>query len=400
MNSRERVRKVINKQMPDRVPNGLGGCETAGLHLNAYKKLQNIFNIQNNTPRLGTFMANAVFEEDLILKMQGDTILLDSPNLCGAPLRWGKEQWKKTQIWDEDYMVAQAEVFVKDETGNYRWKNRDMFCPENSWYFDSKQTTDLMSEFTIPNPKDYVPQKAYLNDDYLRRLEENAKRLYNETELSLTMGESITDLQIQPGGFVGSMVLMIEEPEIMHELLEKSVDAALKQLILLNQAIGKYVDTLLIAQDLGDNRGIIMGANLWREIYKPHYKRLFSGWKQITDMKINMHSCGAISELIPDLIECGLDILNPIQLSAKGMKANELKSKFGKDIVFWGGAYDAQLFTVNKSYEEIYFVVSNNIKILKKGGNYIFSGVHNLPADLPETHIKAMLDAWCDNKEY
>ena len=117
-------------------------------------------------------------------------------------------------------------------------------------------------------------------------------------------------------------------------------------------------------------------------------------------MKINLHSCGAVSTILEDLIECGVDIFNPVQTSANGMSPEVLKEQFGDRIVFFGGAYDAQLLPHTLSYSEVFSAVSNNLKILGNGGGYIFAGVHNLPADMPEHHIKAMMDAYFANRDY
>jgi uroporphyrinogen decarboxylase len=115
-------------------------------------------------------------------------------------------------------------------------------------------------------------------------------------------------------------------------------------------------------------------------------------------MKINFHSCGSIEEIMDDLIECGVDVLNPVQTSAANMDPKRLKERYGKDIVFWGGAYDAQTIDPSASYEEVYRTVYDNIKIFAEGGNYIFSGVHNMPPLMPDHHLKAMLDAYHDAK--
>jgi uroporphyrinogen decarboxylase len=199
---------------------------------------------------------------------------------------------------------------------------------------------------------------------------------------------------------VNTMMLMLEEPDIMHALLEKSVDVALKHLKQLDQAVGKYVDILSIAHDFGDNRGVMIGDELWREIYKPHYKKLFQGWHSITNMKINLHSCGSIASIMDDLIECGVDIINPVQTAAADMSAESLKSRFGEKVIFYGGAYDAQKIPHTMTYDEVYRAVYQNIKVLGKGGNYLFAGVHNLSAEMPEHHIKAMIDAYFDARQY
>ncbi len=402
MTSRQRVRAVLNHQMPDRVPNGLGGCETEGLHIVAYDHLQNILGVSPcPPPRMDTFMTNAVFEEPVIRAMDGDIILLASPNMCKSELRGDVDhQWKEQQLWGKTFRVPVADRFRDMSNGTIVWETAGgAVCPKGAYFFDHLSTTDLMADFGVPDPDKFHPRDT-LDDRMLRNLEDAARRLYEETDLSICLGESITDLQVAPGGMIGSMVLMMEEPDIMKEFLQKSVDAGLKQIALLQQAVGKYVDILSVAHDFGDNRGVTIGDNLWREIYKPYYKQYFEGWRKISTMKVNLHSCGSVSSIMGDLIECGVEVFNPVQTSAANMSAASLKERFGKDVVFWGGAYDAQLIRTTASYDEVYRTVYDNIKVLGAGGNYIFAGVHNLPATMPEAHLKAMIDAYRDARDY
>jgi uroporphyrinogen decarboxylase len=402
MTSRERVRAVINHQIPDSVPNGLGGCETAGLHVLTYDRLQNVLGVEKTPPRLDTFMVNAAFEEDVIKAMKGDIILLASPQMCKSDLRgdgWEK-QWKTQDLWGKKFRVSVKDNFDVKDDGSVVWTtSNNVVCPPGAFFFDSLGSTDLFAEVDIPSPDIWNPPHD-MQDNVLRSLENAAKHLNEETDLSICLGETITDLQIQPGGMVGSMILMKEEPDVMGEFLQKSVDAGLAQLKLLDQAVGKYVDILSIAQDFGDNRCVTIGAGLWREIYKPYYKQLFQGWKKITKMKSNLHSCGAVSSILGDLIECGVEIFNPVQTSANEMSPASLKERFGDNMVFWGGGYDAQMFQQTDSYDTVYQKVLETVNTFKIGGGYIFAGVHNLPADICETHLKAMLDAWNDAKMY
>ena len=401
MNARERVRAVLEHRIPDRVPNGLGGCETAGMHLVTYDRLQEILGCTPELPRLDTFMTNAVFEEPVIRTMDGDIILLDSPRMCQSRLRGNNcDGWKEQHLFGKKFLVSDKEIFLPQKDGTTVWQTcGNAVCPKGGFYFDHTQPTDLMAELEISDPDAYRPDPE-IPEPLLRHLEEQAKRLYEETDLSICLGETIHDLQVSPGGMINTMLLMVEEPQIMHAFLEKSVETGLKQLKQLDQAVGKYVDILSIAHDFGDNRGVTVGDALWREIYLPHYKKFFGGWKSITGMKINLHSCGAVSSILDDLIDCGMDIFNPVQTSAENMSADSLKEQFGNRLVFWGGAYDAQLLPAAMTYEEVYRAVYQNIKILGAGGNFIFSGVHNLPADMPKHHIKAMMDAYFDARSY
>lgn len=402
MTSRERVQAVLAGKIPDRIPNGLGGCETEGLHIMAYDTLQKVLGVERKPPRLDTFMTNAVFETDVIRAMGGDICLLASPNMCPSDLRGEgiESQWKEQELWGRTFSVPVREQFHVREDGATIWDSAGgAICPPGEYLFDHIGYTDLLAEFDTPDPDQFHPRDT-IPDEVLSKLEKAAKMLYNETDLSLCLGESITDLQVAPGGMIGSMVLMKEEPDIMRALLQKCVDAGLKQIKLLDQAVGKYVDILSVAHDFGDNRDVTIGAPLWREIYKPYYKQFFEGWRKITDMKVNLHSCGSISSIIGDLIECGVQILNPVQISASGMTPKSLKERFGRDVVFWGGAYDAQIIPARAAYEEVYASVAENIHTLGEGGGFIFAGVHNLPATMPEHHLRAMLDALRDNGVY
>lgn len=402
MNSRQRVRAVINHQLPDRVPNGLGGCETAGLHVLAYGTLQKLLGAGNAPPRVNTFMANAVFEEDVLRAIQGDILLIASPRMCKAPLRGSQSaaRWREQALWGKTFRVPVGEAFSCRPDGTLVWETAGgVVCPPGSFYFDSDRPLDLLAEIEIPDPEDYHPPEGF-TDDFLRGLERTAKTLYSETEYALCLGETLTDLQLAPGGQVGLMVLMKQAPQVLHALLDKAVRGALKQLEQLEQAVGRYVDILCIAHDFGDNRGVTIGEALWREIYKPHYRALFGGWRRRTGMKVMLHSCGAVHALLDDLIECGVDIFNPVQLSACGMEPAGLKARFGGRLVFWGGGYDAQLVHEDESCETVYEKVRQNLAALKAGGGYIFAGVHNLPARVPAGHLQAMLNAWRDGREY
>lgn len=405
MNSRERVRTVLDKRIPDRIPCGLGGCETAGLHLLAYEKLQNVLKTPRRKPRLDTFMMNAVFEMDVIEALGIDIVLLASPRMCRSRFRGpdNEKEWKAQNLWGRTFRVPAGETFTNNPDGSMTWDTAgNKECPAGGMFFDkipSGLEADLKLDYEIPSPESYKPPHE-LPEIMIESLEEAARDLFVNTDKSICCGETIVDLQVAPCGFTGTMMLMMERPEIMHEYLDKSVSSALSQLKQLDRAIGKYADMLSIAHDFGDNRNVMIGAPLWRDIYKPHYKRLFTEWKKITRMKINFHSCGAIHEILPDLVECGVDVLNPVQTSANDMEAATLKDKFGSDLVFFGGGYDAQSIPAASGYDEVYSVVKRNCEILKKRGGFIFAGVHNLPGDIPETHIDAMLEAFRQSRNY
>jgi len=338
-------------------------------------------------------------EPSVLDAMAGDIILLDS-RMCPARF-WGngsEEEWKEEIFWGKKFQTPKAWNFRTEADGTIWW-GEGRKCPPGGIYFDAvppppNQRISLDAE-PKPTPDGYHPSHD-ISDEWLRRLEEEARWLYENTDYSITCGEMITDLQLKPGGIRAWWMRLVDEPEIAHEFLTKACDAGISQLKLLNQAVGKYADSLMIADDMGDVRGVTIGPDLWREIYKPHYKRLFTEWHKITKMKVSLHCCGSIYDILADLIECGVDIFNPVQISAQGMEPEKLKAEFGDKIIFYGGCFDAVQTPPHTPAEVVYDTVKKNIEAFSKGGGYIFAGVHNIPGDTPESHLHAMLDAYND----
>ena len=398
MTSRERVKRFLQGKKTDRIPNGLGACETAGLHACAYHKLKANLEIEDRQNRMYTFMSNSLFEPNVLDAINGDMIITGS-SLCPSKM-WGPDaaaQWKEYDFWGFPVQVPASSNFRRDSDGSWWWNERSK-CPPGGYYFDvppEKLTGRQKTENNNPLPADFRPSHE-IEPERLLPLEQSAKWLYQNTDFSLVCGETIQDLQHKPGGIEAWWMRMISEPGACHEFLDKAVDAALDQLRQLDSAVGEYCETLMIADDMGDGRGVTIGPDLWRKIYKPHYYSLFHGWHEITDMKVLMHNCGAIAEILEDIIECGVDIINPVQISAEGMNPKLLKDRYGDRIVFHGGVYDAVLLASAKSEQTVYDSVKENIEILSQGGGYIFAGVHNLPADMPSSHLRAMLQAYND----
>lgn len=398
MTSRERVRRFLAGQPVDRIPNGLGGCETAGLHNLAYHKLKRILGVNDSSNRVCTFMNNAIFEPSVLQAMGGDIVLLGS-RMCPSRF-WGPtagQAWKPLALWGIDLQVAKEWQFRKEPDGSCWWDDRSV-CPAGAFYFDPPVSSSVgmkLDQVDFPSPDDFHPSHE-LPESLLRRLEEDAKWLYENTDFAIFCGEMINDLQIRPGGTQSWWMQMVAEPEACHEFLEKAVEAGIAQLRQLDQAIGKYCAVLGIADDMGDTRGITMGPDLWRTIYKPHYKRFFTEWHKITRMKVNLHTCGAMSDILDDLVECGVDIYNPVQISANNMTPESLKQRFGKKLIFYGGVFDAVQLRGDASPEIVYATVQSHIRTFSRDGGYLFAGVHNLPPDIPEPHLKAMLAAYRD----
>jgi uroporphyrinogen decarboxylase len=160
--------------------------------------------------------------------------------------------------------------------------------------------------------------------------------------------------------------------------------------------VGDHVDVVCQGDDLGMQTGLQISPEIYRKFIKPCHKKLYSFIRSKTDAKIWMHSCGSIYDIIPDLIEVGVEVLNPVQCSAMNMELSKLKKEFGKDISFWGGGFNVQKIPF-MSVEEIRESIKNVMYTMAPGGGFVFSGTHNI---LPETKGESIYEAYMTAKKY
>ena len=158
------------------------------------------------------------------------------------------------------------------------------------------------------------------------------------------------------------------------------------------EAVGDIVDVVMIGDDLAGQHGPLFMTDFYRNIVKPRQKKLVQHIKSKTNAKVWYHTCGNCIPLIPELIDNGVDILNPVQISAGCMDAREVKEKFGKDVVLWGGGCDSQHVLPFKDPQEVREDVKKNIEIFKPGGGYVFNNVHNIQSGVPAENIVALMD--------
>jgi uroporphyrinogen decarboxylase len=164
--------------------------------------------------------------------------------------------------------------------------------------------------------------------------------------------------------------------------------------------VGDLVDVVIEADDLAGQETLLLSPRTYRRLIKPRHSRLFSFIKDQAPVKVFFHTCGAVRSLIGDFIEAGIDILNPVQVSAAGMDLRELKREFGRDVVFWGGGVDTQGVLGSGTPGEVREDVRRNIDALAPGGGFVFAAVHDIQANVPPENIVAMWQAWKDFGSY
>jgi uroporphyrinogen decarboxylase len=183
------------------------------------------------------------------------------------------------------------------------------------------------------------------------------------------------------------------EPDLIHRFLDRSVDIYRRNLGLYLEAVGPYIDIILFSDDYGMQTGPQISPEMFREFFKHRHEQLWGYAKELAPVKVLLHCCGSIVDLLPDMIDAGLDAVNPVQTNTRDMEPARLKAEFGDRLVLWGGGCDTRRVLPHGTPEEIREHVFRNLDILAPGGGFVFQQVHNIQADVPPENIVAMFDA-------
>jgi uroporphyrinogen decarboxylase len=182
-------------------------------------------------------------------------------------------------------------------------------------------------------------------------------------------------------------------PDDVFRLSEKLCDIYMKNLEKWLNAVGLYIDIILFGDDLGGQGGPLISPQMYREFYKPFHHKLWHRAKELADVKVMLHCCGGVRELLPDLIDAGLEVINPVQFNCTDMDVRKLKQEFSKDLTFWGGGCDTQSMLPEGTANEVREHVRHQVKILGPDGGFVFQQVHNILANVPPKNITAMFEA-------
>jgi len=360
------VRTALDHREPDRVPIDLGGGQTT-IEALAYKDLLSNLELQEE---ILVFTRDHVVPSERVLKM----FEVDTRYIYYEPIR--------------PWSPAPGTVF--DEWG-IGWQKKT----ERSLYFDpvyyplrdAKHVADL-EKHQWPAPP---------GEERIALWRKTAQKLYEETDYALVgdaIGLGVFETAWALQGLDRFMINIHRRLSLVEALLDKVLEVKLKQYEAYLSAIGPYIDVINLSDDMGTQHGPIINPELYRKIVKPRQKVLCQNIKEKTNAKVFLHSCGAVSELIGDFIDIGIDILNPVQVSAKGMGDTAwLKREFGKDIVFWGGGCDSQHILPFGTPEEVEREVRCRIDDLAPGGGFVFAPIHNIQPGVPPENIVMLFEA-------
>jgi len=362
MNSRQRVLSALNHHVPDRVPIDFGGFH-AGIHIKAYTELISYLGIEDEPKILDSIQQLAEPCEELLRRFNAD-------------IRY---------VYPNVFLEQDSQGNFKDEFGV-------------TWIKQDKQNYMTISDHPLIDTVIADIEKYYFPDESDKNrfagIREKALKIYNDGyALSTTIGGSIFECCCNLRGLERWFIDMIENPHFCEALLDKVLEYWMGYYTGLLSEVGDVIDIVMIGDDLAGQNSPLFSMDFYRDILKPRHKKLIQRIKSLTSAKICYHTCGSCFEFIPELIEIGIDILNPVQAGLKNMEPQKIKDEFGKQISLWGGGIDSGYTLALSSPADIRENVRRNLEIFKPSGGYIFSNDHNIQFDVPPENILALFDA-------
>ena len=375
MTSRQRVLKALNHQIPDRVPIDLGGFQT-GIHKGAYIELLDYLGIKDELTIMDPVQQLAKPCEELLERFHVDIryVCAHGPD----SFKGGIEQnVRHGRLWHD----------LKDEFGVV-WSMPD----DQQLYMDISHHP--LADATIKGLADY-PFPNGGDPTRFTGVREKTLELRSQTPYAIStgIGGVVYEICWYMRGLERWFTDMIENPGFCQALLDKTLKFWLDYFDVFLAEVGDLVDIVMIGDDLAGQSGPLFSPDFYRKVVKPRQKKLVQHIKSLTKAKIWYHTCGCCFEYIPELIDNGIDILNPVQIGLPSMEPEKLKNEFGKQLVFWGGGIDTQHVLPFAKPEEIREHVRRSIEIFKTGGGYIFNNVHNIQVGVPPENIVALFDA-------
>ena len=403
MTSRERVRKAIHFEKPDRVPIDLGATSATCINAEVYDRLKRRLGMDTPTKVHTARNMLAQVDMEFIERFRIDTVAVDA-TVAGWSGQDARRGVARRLYGQRDLYYSPTANIKPDPAGGWLLCNKagEPFArmPSDGFYFDYLQPP--MSGVRI-DPAKHRPCPTVPDAD-LEAFAARAKFLYETTDKALVgwgSGLSLVGLSamltdnITQGSLDEWLCMLMTEKNAAHDMMNRSAEAALARTKLYYQAAGEYMDVWGVASDdAGTQRGGLMAPELFREMIAPHYRKLCDWIHANTHWKTFLHSCGAIFDYIRDWHSAGIDIFNPVQISAANMDPRRLMREFGGKVIFWGGGCDTQSMLPKGTPEQIRLHVLENMRIFGEGaGGFVFSQVHNIQPNVPVDNIIALLDA-------
>jgi len=383
MLARERVLMALNHEEPDRVPIDLGSTPVSGICRGAYVDLLACMGLPGREIRIVDVLQQlADLDDDVLQALGADFRGIGSHPPAGYRL----------EIVDEGDYEA-----LRDE-----WGAKLRRPKLAGHYFDRveypirESTPAALERYPWPDPED---PSRYAG------LREQAEALRSQTPYALVgrcdLGVDILARPQWIRGYAESMLDLAANPDLAEAFLDRLTDIAVRAWGHFLAEVGEYVDVVAFFDDIGMQDRPLISPAMYRRLVKPRHARIIAAIKALTRAKVFFHTDGAVLDLLPDLIEIGVDILNPVQVSAKGMEDTAaLKRRFGRELTFWGGACDSQRVLPFGTLEEVQAETRRRIADLAPGGGYVFAPVHNLQDDVSGVKVLTLYRTALEHGHY
>ncbi len=414
MNSRERIIKALKHEQPDKLPVDFGGGLTTGIHASTVYKLRQYYGLDKpGTPikLFEPFMGLGEIKDDLAEILCSDVKKIDGPDAIffGFP----NDNWKEWEMYDgTPVLVPGLFNTEKNPDGSlYQYPQGDksaspsMLMPKDGLYFDAIIRQKPI-DYDKLDPVDNMEEFSVISDEEVAHLKKQADYLYKTTEFAIygnTFFSSFGDIAGIPGTSLKDpkgirdvaewYMITHTNKDFVKKIFDHQCETSIESFKKVYNAIGNKINLVFVmGTDMGTQNGQFVSVETYRDLFKPFIKKINDWIHSNTQWKTFVHSCGAVKPLIPEFIDAGFDILNPVQVSAAEMDPGILKKEFGKYITFWGGAVDVQKVLPFGTPDDVKKQARQNIEIFFKDGGYVFANIHNLQARIPIENIVAMID--------
>jgi uroporphyrinogen decarboxylase len=375
MTPRQRLLATLDHTEPDRIPFDLGSTPVTGIHRIAYQSLCRALHLPRRHVEIMHQMQQlAVVHDDVHERLRTDV-------RRARPLP--PPGWSLQLRPEGDY------EHYTDDWGIGRRRSLD-----GDWYFDLCDSPLAGARTTAEIDAHPWPEPAAA--ERFAGLRERAREA-RQAGFGFVLG-GICPGMLEMGqwlrGYDNFFCDLAADRALAEALCDHIVRLKLAYWERALDEVGDLVDVIQEGDDYGGQRGLQVHPDLWRQVFKPRLRTLLSGIRQrAPHAKLFFHSCGAVGYILPDLIEVGVDILNPVQVAAAGMDSAELKREFGDDLVFWGGGVDTQYVLPSGTPQQVRDEVRRRVDHLAPGGGFVFAAVHNIQGDVPAANILALRDA-------
>ncbi|MCG2661857.1 MAG: methyltransferase [Kiritimatiellae bacterium] len=414
MTPRERVRLALDHKEPDRVPLDLGASAVTGMHVSMVYRLRQALGLgRPGTPVkvVEPYQMLGDIAPDLMEALSVDVVGLPGPTTLFG---FKNENWKPWTMADgTPTLVPESFNTIPEPNGDllqYPEGDRSVppsgRMPKGGYFFDSIIRQPPLDEDRLC-VEDNLEEFGQISKETLAYFQREAERLYTQTDKAILAnfgGTAFGDIALVPAPWLKHPkgIRDIEEwyvstqarPDFVHKIFERQCEIALANLEKIHQVVGNRVTAVfLTGTDFGCQNGPFISLESYRRLFKPFHHAVNDWIHRHTTWKTFNHSCGSVRAFIPDFIEAGFDILNPVQCSATGMEPEVLKDQHGDQITFWGGGVDTQRVLPFGTPADVRRQVHARLRFFAPGGGFVFDAIHNIQAGTPMANVQALYKA-------